>query len=417
MIKRLKIKNFKSFKDIDVKLGNFNVIIGANASGKSNFINAIKFLRDIAKSGIEKAIDGQKGIRYLQNFNLGNSEYLSFEFESVFEKCIFRDINEDFKQFYEIRIKNQKYIFELKLDKDNKFRIITDKAITLFNADSSPIFADKNQKINFNLGELVLEHRDKGLIIKYKVDDKDIEQMLNQNINTGGIRLSPNSLILSLPIFGIVIWDTKFYRDIFISDFDFKLLQKSVPISEKKELEEDASNLAVVLSQILSDETKKKKLINIVKFTLGFVEDVNVEEFLSGALIFKLKELYSKEHIPSFLLSEGTINIIALLIIAYFQDNSMIIFDEITRGIHPYLLSRILSVLKEVSKEKQIIITTHSPEVLKYIDIEDLLLVSRDKEGYSTISRPAHQEDVKIFLKNNIGIDDLFVKNLLKTPL
>jgi len=36
-IKKLRISNFKSFGDLEIELGNFNVLIGANASGKSNF--------------------------------------------------------------------------------------------------------------------------------------------------------------------------------------------------------------------------------------------------------------------------------------------------------------------------------------------------------------------------------------------
>jgi AAA15 family ATPase/GTPase len=37
-IKRIKVSNFKSFKNLDVELGKFNILIGANACGKSNFI-------------------------------------------------------------------------------------------------------------------------------------------------------------------------------------------------------------------------------------------------------------------------------------------------------------------------------------------------------------------------------------------
>ncbi|KLO21563.1 hypothetical protein X275_08740 [Marinitoga sp. 1197] len=49
-IKKLKVKNFKSFNELEVELKNFNVLIGANAAGKSNFIHIFEFLRDIAQS-------------------------------------------------------------------------------------------------------------------------------------------------------------------------------------------------------------------------------------------------------------------------------------------------------------------------------------------------------------------------------
>ncbi len=49
-IKNIKVTNFKSFKELDVNLGNFNVLIGSNASGKSNFVQIFEFLRDIVRN-------------------------------------------------------------------------------------------------------------------------------------------------------------------------------------------------------------------------------------------------------------------------------------------------------------------------------------------------------------------------------
>jgi len=52
--------------------------------------------------------------------------------------------------------------------------------------------------------------------------------------------------------------------------------------------------------------------------------------------------------------------------------------------------------------------------MVKNADLENILLVSRDKDGFSTISKPAEREEVKTFLKNEIGIEDLYVQNLLE---
>ena len=78
-IKSIRVKNFKSFKDVEVHLGNFNVLIGANASGKSNFIRIIEFLRDIQRHGLENAISLQGGPEYLTNLNIGPRENLFVE--------------------------------------------------------------------------------------------------------------------------------------------------------------------------------------------------------------------------------------------------------------------------------------------------------------------------------------------------
>ena len=78
-IKKIKISNFKSFKNLEIELDKFNVLIGANASGKSNFIQIFKFLRDISNHGLDNAISMQGGIEYLRNVNIGASEDLSME--------------------------------------------------------------------------------------------------------------------------------------------------------------------------------------------------------------------------------------------------------------------------------------------------------------------------------------------------
>ena len=76
-IKKIRVTNFKSFKDLEVELGNFNVLIGANASGKSNFVQIFKFLSDMANLGLDNAISMQGGVEYLGNINVGNSEKFS----------------------------------------------------------------------------------------------------------------------------------------------------------------------------------------------------------------------------------------------------------------------------------------------------------------------------------------------------
>ena len=65
-IKKIKVTNFKSFEKIEIELGRFNVLIGANVSGKSNFVQIFKFLKDIATLGLENAVSLQGGVEYLR---------------------------------------------------------------------------------------------------------------------------------------------------------------------------------------------------------------------------------------------------------------------------------------------------------------------------------------------------------------
>ena len=71
-------------------------------------------------------------------------------------------------------------------------------------------------------------------------------------------------------------------------------------------------------------------------------------------------------------------------------------------------------MMKEASEDKQIIVTTHNPEVLRHANLEDILLVTRGSDGCSTILRPTDSDVVNTFLENDLGIHDLFVQNLLE---
>ncbi|MCD6327709.1 AAA family ATPase [bacterium] len=65
MISRIKLKNWRNFGEVDVPLGRRAFLIGPNASGKSNFLDAFRFLRDVAKSeggGLQKAVADRGGL-------------------------------------------------------------------------------------------------------------------------------------------------------------------------------------------------------------------------------------------------------------------------------------------------------------------------------------------------------------------
>lgn len=73
-IKKMTISNFRSFDHLEIALNDFNILIGSNASGKSNFIEVFKFLRDITNHGLKNAISMQGGVEYLRNISLNSSQ-------------------------------------------------------------------------------------------------------------------------------------------------------------------------------------------------------------------------------------------------------------------------------------------------------------------------------------------------------
>lgn len=76
---RVRAWNFKSFRELDIRLDGLNVVIGANASGKSNFVQLFVFIKDIVESGLENAISIQGGAQYLRHMSCGADDVLAVD--------------------------------------------------------------------------------------------------------------------------------------------------------------------------------------------------------------------------------------------------------------------------------------------------------------------------------------------------
>ena len=106
----------------------------------------------------------------------------------------------------------------------------------------------------------------------------------------------------------------------------------------------------------------------------------------------ELIDKYSEHHIPASDISDGTLRILAFLVALYQEKTpSIICFEEIENGIHPWLLNKIMELLKIVSTEGingkpvQILITTHSPLVLNYVEPHQVRAVELDDEGKTQV--------------------------------
>ena len=416
-IKRIEVKNFKSFKELKIDLGKFNVVIGANASGKSNFVRIFEFLRDITSSGLDNAISMQGGVEYLRNMNIGASEPLSIKAVSDKE---FRWGLETKAGLTGMKTYKTTYEFTLRFNKRGSgFRIVKDELIQkckFFRLER------KGKKIVekeiLGEGEILISRSNGRINIDLNIPPK--LSLKKEDIFPPFLReeeLPKHTLLLEYFFIPPLIPLKGIFSEISIYDFDPKLPKKATPITGKAELEEDGSNLSIILKNITGDREKRRKLFNLVKDLLPFVEDVDVEKFADKSLLFKLKESYFKtQYLPASLISDGTINMTALIVALYFEEKPFVIIEEPERNIHPSLISKVVEMMKDASQtqKKQVVVTTHNPEFVKYAGLENLLLVSRDEDGFSTISRPADKEEVKTFLKNDIGIEELYIQNLLE---
>ncbi|MFA4848789.1 MAG: AAA family ATPase [Methanoregula sp.] len=417
-IQQVHVENFKSFSEVDIDLSHFNVVIGSNAAGKSNFISIFKFLRDIARHGLANAIAMQGGSENIRNAKIGKKRDLVMRVSYIpDQKQDIIDHKTGHNALLGIQSCESSYEFAIKFDADGDgFAITHDRLVIgceVFSCEREG--TNITEKITMGHGEIQVTNEEGN--VKFSVhipegcplSENDIIPVFYR-----GVHLKNNALLLESSYAYPLPHVEKFFDRIAVYDIDPKLPKRGALITGKRDLEEDASNLAVVVKTIIEDPEKKRKFSNLLHDTLPFVEDFSVQKFMDVSLILTLRERYAKSHdLPASSLSDGTITIFALIIALYFEDKPFVVIEEPVSHIHPFLIARVMAMMKESSERKQLMITTHSTDVVKHASIEDILLISRDSEGFSVISHPADKEEVRTFLENEIGIEELYVQNLL----
>jgi len=411
-LKELHVSNFKTFKNLDLtELDKFSVFVGSNSSGKSNFIQIFRFLKDISRNGLRNAVSLQGGIEYLKNTRLGEKD---ISIKIVYDPGL--EVSRK-KGFLNIRYSKFTYSFALELTgKGRGYRIKRDcleKEMEFPGAANS----GKSRKSGDNVrkGRSVLCNNGGKIVYRLYVPrdikltpDEVIPPFLKEE------KLPPDSLLLESSFFSFFHRFERFFDKIGIYDFDPKLPKRSIVTSAKIELEENGSNLAIALKDVLEDPERKRKLSNLLRDLLPFFGDLEIENLSDKTLIMKLRELYNTNRfIPAPFVSDGTINLINIIVALYFEDKSFVIIEEPERNIHPALISRVIEMMKDASLKKQIVLTTHNPEIVKAAGPHDIYLISRSAEGFSSVSRPYEKEEVRTFLENDIKIEDLYTKDLL----
>jgi len=415
-ITNIKVSNFKSFKDLDLNLGPFNVVIGANAAGKSNFTQIFKFLRDLEGNKLDDAIFMYGGSASLVNRTIGSAKTLAMTVVSDREMGWARRVG----RF--IRVYETTYEFALRFSsKNNGTRIAEDRLQQRFETgtlkeEEGKLFEDDvHSKGEFSVS--VVDGK-----AEVNLAPPELEKVLEEEKVLPPFFFFPEfssqaadgkTLTVQSRYSLLNPWQTLF-QDIGVYNIDPHVAKKPYQIGGKAELQENGGNLALILRQILDDPDKSRKFHNLLQDLLPFVVKVGTEKYPEKSVLINLQENYYEDSFLAHLLSDGTMSLAALITALYFEEKDLIIIEEPERNIHPHLISRLIEMMKDASAKKQVIVTTHSPEVVRHAGLENLLLVARDNEGFSTLSRPEERKDIQMFLEAELGLDELYVQNLLE---
>ena len=341
-----KIKNFKSLEDVELDFRDLTIIVGANATGKSNCLKALEFLNEIVKDGSPPNL-----IKIKEN-------YLRTDID---DNNLTLDIN---------------------LQED---KIPINYQVTLSINDKVCSFAQENLKIDEI--KVIDIANNQG-----KVWDEDGHNEQVYQSSTGNLALKSAGNFGKKPITSTLnnfIDEWKFYD---FSPNDIKRKNEFLPVlSELLADKYGISNLdpvgfqsqAFLLNWSLSQKEKFQEI------NQEFTEYLGISlKIIDDDSTIKVQEIDGKEVNLSDL-SDGTLRIIAYFILLH-QDNlpPVIGIEEPERNLHPAILTTVASILKKLSQKTQVIITTHSSQLLDCFssdeinsDISVLLLSKKDASG------------------------------------
>lgn len=382
LIEKIKLRNILSFGDKgeEITLEPLNIIIGQNASGKSNLVDVIKLLRSVPQEGkfydfinetgqiVQWTWNGKKTSKYSTLGVIINTPKDKFEYEIEFSEVDKWIIN-----IADEKIKNQtesEFITRAQIEEAMN---LTTETLSYDDPVVSKIFdisfGEKKYEISafkYSLGQIRIY--------------TDLQTSRNAEIRKSQINKPHN-----------------FFSPVF--------------------LEEDGSNLSLVFNYLEHIGNTKDKIIENLRKFYPRAKDYSFEfsskshrESSNEKIQFYIREENLNRTVSAQRLSDGTLRYLCLLaILCHPEPPPLICIEEPETGLHPDILPTIAELMKEARHRTQLIVTTHSDILVSaFSDMPEAVLVcEKDEDG--THFKRLEKDKLKEWL-DEYSLGDLWLK-------
>lgn len=371
-IPRVQLKNYKSISACDVSLRELTFLLGANGSGKSNFVDALRFVTDSLRASLDHALRDRGGIKEVRRRSGGHPTH-----------------------------------FEIRLD-----FVINDKAGHF----SFRVGAKSKGGFEVQHEECVIGNQ------FYKVRDGAVRTMATKAPPAA----APDRLYLvnasGLPEFRPVydaLSNMGFYS---VNPEEIRELQAPDP---GKLLLRDGSNIASVLEQLTNHAPATKSRIEeylgkVVPGVVG-VDSRNVGPKETLEFRQKIAGAHDPWHLFASNMSDGTLRALGVLVAIFQSTNGvqvpLVAIEEPEIALHPAAAEVLRDSLRAASRTTQLLVTSHSPDLLDDPSFEaDTLLAVAAQDGTTTIG-PLDESGLEALKRHLYTAGELLRMNQLRpTP-
>lgn len=317
-ISRIVLRGFKSIRECDLELKALNVLIGPNGAGKSNFIGFFHLIQQILEGKLQLYVSKHGGPDALLHFGRKKTENLSAE----------------------LYFGNNGYKFTLEPTQDNRM-----------------MFAEENFWWNL-----------KG---DWKISSGHFESEVDSRRN--------HTEIYRYTVPAMKSWRLYHFHD----TSETALVKQRHGINDNLYLRPDARNLAAFLYLLKEQHPSHyKRIVKTIRLVAPFFGDFLLRPQPDSKDQIELEWTEKGEDLPfkAHLLSDGTLRFICLATVLLQPQElqpETILIDEPELGLHPFAINLLASLLRSASKDRQVIVSTQSTDLLNEFSSDDVIVADR----------------------------------------
>ena len=397
MFSRVQTRYFRSLKAVDQALGPIQALVGPNASGKTTFLDVIALLSDLMRrrGDVRETIRARSGSfdkLLWQGAPNGGSHRNAFQLaiEAPIPDTVRTRMADDKRQYALVR-----YEVEIGLDAESNELGLNHETLWL---RTQPERSEPRQPTLFpfvpeSAPDIFVGKSRPGFKVAVKKNPGG-----NDNYYTEGaksympsFRLGRGKLALAnIPAdegsFPVSSW----FRDLLETGvqsvtLNSHTIRQPSPPGLGLRFQTDGSNLPWVIAELRKDPGRYSAWLDHVRTALSDIADIDTVERDEDRHRYLVVKYSNGALVPSWLVSDGTLRLLALTIAAYLKDlGGVFLIEEPENGIHPRAIETVVQSLSSIY-EGQVLIATHSPVALNLMAPNQILCFAKDKDGATDI--------------------------------
>ncbi len=417
MFTRVEARRFRCLKAIDQEVGPFRALVGPNGSGKSTFLDVIAFLGDLVRNrGEVRKTVFDRSFNYRKLLWLEQGADFQLALEARIPGDIRKAMSEDKQRFSHVR-----YQIQVGLGNSSEQVGLDHETLWLFEEGRKPT----QPRLEFprppQLPEslLVASSKRRKAAITKKAGGNDNYYTEGKKSYMPSFRLGRGkSALANVPAdvesFPVSTWfQGLLEKGVQTFALNGLAIRRPSPPGVGVQFLPDGANLPWVVDGLRKNPGAFRRWLEHVRTALPDVRDIETVEREEDRHRYLVLTYTNGARVPSWLVSDGSLRLLALTIPAYLSDlTGTFLIEEPENGIHPRAIETVVQSLSSMYSG-QVLLATHSAIALNMVDLHDVLCFGKDESGATDIVSGDEHPALRDWKRGEPDLGAMFASGIL----